>query len=671
MKKILLGLVAVAVVAAGGYFGLDFYAQRRVTRDVEAAFEQIRAGGAKASHGKIAFDTKSRTLTISDIATESGAQSPVNVKIASLTMTGLGQPEAARVSADNVAFNDVEIGVTGGPTATTASLTYKVPRITVKEYSGPAGLPQLPASSSIFELYRFALAQLASINASSVTAPTLTGTMTFGAAAHAGDGAGGTFDYSGLAIEGMKDGKIASSKTDKVTFTINSQVAGKALKTTGDLANMVATDIDVGAMAAIFDPAKANDDRDYRVQGHVSAGPYVITAKTDDVAAMPGMNMRIEGVTVDDVRINPSRMQLPALLAMIPPQGTAPPSPAQARELLEKVAGLYSGAGIGNAEMHGFSIETPKGPLKLASMRFNFEHGKIGELAVEGLDGNAQNGPFKVGRFALKSLDVASLMRLSAQFAGQKPSPEQALALLPLIEGVEVKAVTSPYKATGKPVNIDVLSLDWGQFVGPIPSKLRLVAKMAAPLDATDPQQQALVAAGIDRMAIDADLGAAWTEASRAFALEPVKLDMAGLLHASAKVALANVPREAFSTSAAESMGAAAQIEAGTIELVVHDLGVIDLAVAQFARTQNVGRDEARKAILDSIKAQSDAIGAANPDATALVTAISQFIETPGQTLVIKLTPRAKAPALQLMQLLKTDPQSALAQFKIEASTGL
>ncbi|WP_375783404.1 hypothetical protein ACE10Z_26560 [Bradyrhizobium sp. Pha-3] len=665
MKKILLGLVAVAVVAAGGYFGFDFYAQRRVTRDVEAAFAQVRAAGAKASHGKIAFDTKSRTLTISDIATESGAQPPVSVKIASLTMTGLGQPDAARVSADNVEFNDVEIGVTG-PTPTIASLTYKAPRITVKDYSGPAGLPQLPASSSIFELYRFVFTQLASINASSVTAPTLTGTMTFSAAAHAGDGAGGEFAYSGLAVENMKNGKIGTNKIDKVAFTINSQAAGKALKTTGDLANMVATDIDVGAMAAIFDPAKANDDREYRVQGHVSAGPYVVTTTTT-----PHLNMRIDGMTIDDVRINPSKMQLPALLAMVPPPGSPPPSPAQARELLEKVAGLYSGVGIGNAEMHAFSVETPKGPLKLASMRFNFEHGKIGELAVEGLDGNAENGPFKVGRFALKSLDVASLMRLSAQFAAQKPSPEQALALLPMIEGVEIKGVTSPYKATGKPVNIDVFSLDWGQFVGTIPSKLRLVAKMAAPLDAADPRQQALVAAGIDRMAVDADLGAVWTEASRSFALEPVKLDMAGLLNASAKVTLANVPREAFSTSAAESLGAAAQIETGTIELAVHDLGVIDLAIAQYARTQNVSRDEARSAVLSSIKAQGEAVSGGSADVTALVTAISQFIETPGQTLVIKLTPRAKAPALQLMQLLKTDPQSALAQFRIEASTGL
>ncbi|MHC2335019.1 hypothetical protein [Bradyrhizobium sp. USDA 4454] len=671
MKKILLGLVAVAVIAAGGYFGFDVYAQRRVIRDVEAAFEQVRAGGAKASHGKIAFDTKSRTLTISDIGAELGAQFPVNVKIGSLTLTGLGQPDAARISADNIEFKDVEVGV-AGPTPTIATLTYKAPRITVKDYSGPAALPQLPASSSIVELYRFGFTQVASVNASSVTAPTLTGTMTFSAAAHVGDGAGGAFDYSGLAIENLKDGKIASSKTDKVAFRINTQPqAGKPVTMTGDLANAAATDIDVGAMAAMFDPATAGDDRDYRIQGHISAGPYVITAKADAATAMPGLNMRIEGVTVDDVRINPSRMQLPALLAMIPPKGSAPPSPAQARELLEKVAGLYSGAGIGNAEIRGLAVETPQGPFKLSAVRFNFEHGKIGELAVEGLDAHAPNGPLKVGRFALKSLDVASLMRLSAQFAGQKPTPEQALTLFPLIEGIEVKGVTSPYKATGKSVNIDVLSLDWGQFVGTIPSKLHLVAKMAAPLDAADPQQQALVAAGIDRMAVDADLGAVWTEASRAFALEPVKLNMAGLLNASAKVALGNVPREAFSTSAAESMGAAAQIEAGTIEFIVHDLGVIDIAVAQFARTQNVGRDEARKTILDSIKAQSEAIGAANPDATALVTAISQFIETPGQTLVIKLTPRAKAPVLQLMQLLKADPQSALAQFKIEASTGL
>jgi len=50
---------------------------------------------------------------------------------------------------------------------------------------------------------------------------------------------------------------------------------------------------------------------------------------------------------------------------------------------------------------------------------------------------------------------------------------------------------------------------------------------MSGPIDATDPRQQQLVAAGINRLTIDTDLGAAWTEASHSVALEPVKVESA------------------------------------------------------------------------------------------------------------------------------------------------
>ena len=60
-----------------------------------------------------------------------------------------------------------------------------------------------------------------------------------------------------------------------------------------------------------------------------------------------------------------------------------------------------------------------------------------------------------------------------------------------------------------------------------------------------------------------------------------------------------------------------------------------------------------------------------NPDAVAVVPALIRFIENPGQTLIVKLTPRGKVPAMQLLQPLQTDPLVALAQFRIEASTGL
>jgi hypothetical protein len=582
----------------------------------------------------------------------------VGVKIATLTASGLSQPDAARFSADTIEATDIEIG---GAVATqpALSLSYKVPRIIVKDYSGPAALQPPPASSSFVDLYRFALKQFTGITAASIMAPSLAGTINSGSATPGG----GEVAYSSLAMQGIKDGKVTSLKIDGFVFTLM-QATGKPDKLTGNLANLASYDIDINAMASIFDPLKVNDDQYYRAYRQISAGPYVVTSGQ-------GMNMRIEGMTIDDVRLRPSRLQLPALLAVIPPPGTTP-TPAQAREMLERVAGIYEGVGIGNAEMHGLSMDTPQGPIKLSTMRFNLEDGKVGEFAMKGFNVRTPKGPTMVERFALKSLDIANLLRMSALYSNpaQKPSPDQALRLFLLLEGAEMKGLVAPFKDSGKLVNIETFNLNWGQFVGSIPSRAHLTAKMTAPIDPTNPALKPLVAAGLDVPAIDIDLGAAWTEASRALVLNPVTLEVGGLLKASARVSLTNVPRAIFLPNPVQA-AMAAQIEAGTVELALRDIGGVDVAVAQYARAQNVSRDAARRAIIDSIKASGESIAAANSDAADAVEAVVRFVETPGQTLIIKLTPLGKVPGLQLLQLLRTDPVTALAQFRIEASTGL
>jgi hypothetical protein len=662
MVKILMGLVAAIVISVGGFFGFEFYMQHRVAGEVEAAFERIRATGSKASHGKVSFDLLNRTVTVADLTAQTAAQPPVSLKIGSLTASGVNQPDAARFSADSIEIIDVEVGVEM-PTETLLSVTYRAPRIAVKGYSGPTGIQRLPTSSSFDDLYRFGFEQLASMTAASVTAPSLMGTMKFSAAMQGGAGSG-EFTYSGFAMEGLNEGRIDSMKASESIFRFV-QPAGMTKTITGSLTDFAAYDTDFNVMAAIFDPQKANDDRYHRVYRQISTGAYTI--KFDQA-----LNVRIEGFTVDDVAMRPS-LQLPALMAMTPPAGAAPPTPAQARAMIEKAAKVYEGIRIGNAEMRGVAVEMPQGPVKLAAMRFNLENGKVNEFAIEGLDGRTPQGPLKVGRFALKSLDIANLMRMSALFfnPAQQPPPDKALGMIPLIAGAELKGFVAPFKDTGKLLNIDTFGLDWGQFVGPIPSKARLTVKMSAPLDASNPGQRMLLAAGLDTAAIDLDLGAVWTETSHTFALEPVTLDLGGIAKASARVSLANVPREVFSPNAVQAAAMAGQIEAGTIELSLRDTGGVDLLVAQQARTQNVSRDAARRAIVDSIRAGSEQAAATNPDAVAALEALARFVETPGQTLNIKLTPLGKVPALQLIQLLKTDPLVALAQFRIEASTGL
>src|SRR5262245_4781919 len=111
MKRLLIGAIAVAVLAVCGWFGVNLYVQHRATAEVEAAFEQIRASGGKASHGKIAFDLPTRTLAVEDIAVDPGQLAQMHIKIAGIKAAGLRQLDDARFSADAIEFSGIEFAI--------------------------------------------------------------------------------------------------------------------------------------------------------------------------------------------------------------------------------------------------------------------------------------------------------------------------------------------------------------------------------------------------------------------------------------------------------------------------------------------------------------------------------------------------------------------------------
>lgn len=655
MKRILIGLIVAAVLTAGGWFGFNLYANHRAVAEVEAAFEQMRASGGKASHGKVEFDLMSRTLTIEDIAVTPGGQPQAQIKIAGIQGTGVRKIDDSRFSADGIDINGIDVALDQvGQAKVKAS--YKIPQLTMRDYAGPLHTGTAPANGSLIELYRYVLGQYASVTASSLMAPTLT--MSFDSSD--GPGSHSEVTYSGLAIQSLKHSKIDAMKADRATFSAEMKQPGKQNKLTGELSNIIVNDFDATAIIDALDPKTSSDETHHRVYRQILAGPY--TLKMDH-----GIRIDIDGFVIEDIDVQPSKFRLAErfdALQALPPV----PTPAQSREMLEKIAGIYEGVRIGKAEVSKISIGTPQETGKVNAIRY-----REGELAIEGVDMPAPQGQFKMERFALKSFSMAKLMRLGARFSepGQMPTPEQTLDLFRVFEGVDIKGVVSPYKNTRQLVTIDTISLNWGQLVGSIPSKANLVVKMVTPTDPTSPAQRTLIMAGVDKLAIDLDLGAAWTESSGAFALAPATIDLGNLARAQARLALANVPRGVFTADPAQAMGQAAQIETGAIELSLRDSGVVDLVVAQFSRMQNVSRDAARSAIVEMIRAQGERIAASNLDARVAVDALAGFVATSGQTLTIKLTPLGKVPVVQLMDALNNEPIVALAQFRIEASTGL
>jgi hypothetical protein len=658
MKRILIGLIVAAVLAAGGWFGFNLYVQHRATAEVEAAFEQIRKQGGKASHGKVAFDLPTRTLTIEDIAVEPGAQSQMQVKIAGVKAIGVRQLDEGQFSADAIEVAGIEFAIDSAVGPSPLKAVYKIAQATIRDYTGAIRAQVLPASNDITDLYRFGLEQFNSVTASSIEVPTIA--VTIAGKPGAAKPEGGELAYSGLVMKNLRRGKVEATKADLFTSTFKLPQPGKSDKLTVEMSNFVVNDFDAGGILATLDPEKANDASYHQIYRQISSGPYIVT--------LDGMRLQIDGFAIDDVGVQPSKFRMGEMLAALSQDPSVVQAPAQAREMVEKLAGFYEGLRLGRIEIGKTSMTTPQGTARINAVRY-----RDGEFAVEGVDMPSPQGQFRLERFALKSFSAANLMRLGAGLSnpGQTPSPEQMLGLFRVLDGAEIKGVVVPFKTTRQFVTIDTISLNWGQLVGSIPSKAHVVAKFVTPTDPSDPKQLPLIAAGIDKLAIDFDLGAAWTESSNSFALTPATLDIGGVARAQLRIALGNVPREVFSADPAQLMGQAARIEAGTLEFSLRDNGGVDLAVMQFARMQNVSRDAARQALVESIKAKREQVASANPDADAAVDAIARFVETPGQTLSIKLSPRAKAPLMQLMQLLQTDPQSALAQFRIEASTGL
>ncbi len=655
MSKIVIGLGAAAVAAVGGYFGTEAYIRHRIATEIEMNFAQIRASGGQAKHGDLAFSLWSRDLTLSDIAVEFSAPQQASIKVRRFAASGIGSGSASTFTASNIVLTDIDASGAIAPSGG-LDVIVKTPRVEISDYSGPTRMPEQSKIVTPIDLYRAGLAQFAAISARTITASTVNvsakGTALPG---------GADYVYSDLAIRDIKDGKVATSQVGRVNIAMSVAQPGKQVRMTGEIADVTARDFDATAAATVLDPAHARDDKFYRIQGVVSTGAYTVTADS-------GLSFRIDGIKMGDMKLQPSKFNMQELLAVLP-AANAPADLAKARAMIETVASAYEGIQIDNAEMLGLSAQTPEGPMKLAAMRFNLDRGKVGEFAIEGVDGKTKDGPIKLGRFALKGFDFSGLLRQTSQMTalGKTPSTDSIVGMLKALEGIEFKDMVVPHKDSGKLVTLHDASLSWGQFVGPIPSKINLKLNITGPLEEKDGEPFTLLHdVGINEATANIDVGLAWNENEKKLVLAPGTFEIGKLFALNVKTSFENVQRSVFTTDPQRALMAALPIEYGAMELVGRDLGAVDLSVAQYARKQNVSTETARTTLASEIRTKGRAAGNDDPVSGRLADAVAAMIEKPNGTLALKITPRAKLPVMQFLELVKNDPATAFTLFEID-----
>jgi hypothetical protein len=666
MRKVVTSVLAILIAGTGGYFGARGWAQQRVEREVETSLAAMRVPGGNVTHGPVEIELLRRRFSLSNVVAEKAGEPKASLRIGRVVATGIGQPGAGRISAAQLEINDLEID---GTIAVGAGLhvTYRIPRLEFANYSGPTVLLYPIDASSPIEAIRAALQQFIAITASSLTIPTATVSL----AAKESPLSAVEYGYSGIVLRNIGEGRIGSTTVDRMVAAGNAVGPNGPSGFTVELNGMQTLNFDAGPILAVL--SGSADDHYQRVYQQITAGSYAV--KFD--GHQGPVRMLIDGIGAEDVALKPSKFPLAEMISLFSslPRAGESLDPQRALAVLDTMAEVYDGIRMGSFEMRGMKIAVPapQEPFSIGAIRMaGFENGRLAELSLEGLDTQTPlHEPVKIGRFALRGLGFSELMRSVARSAapGQQPSPDQLMSLLRALEGIEIQRLIVPYQNTGRPVEIETAKISWGEFVGAFPTQVHAALRISGPITSGDGELfSQLRAAGMTTATVDLDAGARWSEASRLAVLSPFSAKLANVGSIEVNATLGNVPPSAFTLDAAAFMAATAAVEAGPIEIIVRDLGGLDLIVADVARKQNLSPDAARRMVVETATQPSAALVPSSPDLSALADAVAHFIEAPGGKLSISITPKGRVPLLPLFATAQGNPATILAQFRIQPS---
>jgi hypothetical protein len=662
MRKVLIGILLVVVAGIGGYVGVASWAQRAATRHVDAALDRWRARGGTATRGPVAFELWTRTLRVSGIALASRASPDDKVSIGQVVAAGVDRSGAA----SRVDIVDLEIG-SALPGQLKGRIRQKTPRVTL---TGVAGRPSAPRrGADALDTLRSWLEQFGTVTAEAVDIPSLTVTVTPAAGDDARDAPGAVeYTYTGIALRDVAHGRIAEATVGNIA--VRSATGRRYREFTAEIGNVSLRDIDTAPLLAFLDPTRPDRDGYRRLYRQLAVGPG--TLRFDG-----GPGIGVARIVAEDAGLYPPRLSRDDLmfLAEVGNPAGRPPTDTQLGMLTDKMAGLYEGVHLGKLEIAGLRVDAPSDAIEVARVAVDgLEGGRFARIAVEGLSASAPQRPsLAAGSIALKGFNVANLLRTASRLltAPERSGPMQVLQALAVVEGVEIKDLALP--ATGRPVHLRALDASWGRLVEGVPTQLRLSATVRAPVTAGDPEPliKALAASGIPALTASLDVGAGWTEAAQAVTLAPASIELDDLLAVSLKATAGNVPHATFSRDRVKSAISLALVEAGPIELTLHDLGAVDVAAAEMARAQGQGPEAGRVLLARSLSERAEAVAETTPEMRTFYDAAGEFVRTRGGTLTLTLTPKGRIGLLPLIEGVRRDPVAALlANFTVEARTG-
>ena len=399
----------------------------------------------------------------------------------------------------------------------------------------------------------------------------------------------------------------------------------------------------------------------------------------------PDADVSMGRISGSGIKGRPFSVPLSEIVGMAQRNPNAPLSDEDGRKLGMLITDMMQSFEVGQVEARDMLVRVKTGEKgEVGIGRFymgGVSKGRFGELAYEDFRILMPDGKARIGRFALRDLDLsrtfAAMRELARQgdFKSAENDPRALIPTLGLIEltGLDFDVPDTTGKgnsADGKRVLFTLGRFEIGTrgFIEGIPTALNVrVQDFVFPLPgkSKDDDLQQLIAFGLNRLELSHNMDLAWTEATQELGLKDYSIRLPGLGALKITGTIGNLSKELFSSNLALAQATALGALVKSLDINFENLGGVEKGLALQAKQSGQSVQDVKQMLVAGAAVGIPAMMGNSSASKAIGNAVAKFLADP-KTLRISARSRDGLGASDLMML--SDPLALLDKVEISAS---
>ncbi|SOC25326.1 hypothetical protein [Stappia indica] len=475
------------------------------------------------------------------------------------------------------------------------------------------------------------------------------------------DGTSGTQSYEGMTITGLANGRIEEQRIEKTvsetTVKTEPGVTADTIAMREETGLQVVTGTDMKPLLRLFGALSA--DR--------LTGDEVIAS-----ASVEGMNFSfaegsaaIGNLSMTGLRVDPNA---PAVdIATIGDQavlGTLPQDDASLAALGGQAADALGAASLDSFDLSALAVSSPVVNGAIGSIQAkDASYRGFGDFSMSDLSFKAEenNAAVDAKLFRMSELRLAPLSRYLDFFvasSNREPTLPEILSIVPTLGLLEMQDIKIASDELAAPVSIESYRLSMSDFINPIPTRIEAMTKNASfpvSLIEEDEARALFEELGLEVVSYSDESRISWNADTQTLNIDPLAFTIEGGGTMDLKMEIGGVPRVVFeSPEQAQMVIATATVNKAS--LTVRDARLISAFIAQQAKPAGLSPETLALGLADQAVNELGPLKD-TPFGQSLHGALKSFLVSPDE-LVITIEPETPVPAMQIMGVLATAPDT-------------